>query len=873
MQRPPHSQAQSQAQLFSRMNLSAGQEITTVASGANVYGIYVNTLNVPAYTSVAPPGEENILNYLAEVSKDPPPVIDTNLKQKELWKVQVEARANDYGSETKDLWTAIRERFAQQNPERFIQRVLVLGEAGMGRTPALLQVQQKVALQSIAYLKRSIKRGEIPADGRLSERCLLPFYISLAHIRAGYDLPTLIRDQYNAKINAFLQNKKRLGEKGETISEANPSEPSGGDSKQKDRTPTEDATPNVNHGDSPQLDINTISIEQVPALLNRYTCLFLFDDLEFLFAGNQQSALAALVHFMEYYPHQYVIACRTSSNWRQLGPIARIYLADFPEEKARHLLGQERYQRLRFMAPSLVRNRASLHKILGDKEKDLLNQSAGLLVQTDIQSRLEDRVNDVFAKYELPLHLVKRLLERLALTMYLQGVSTLTEHQVMEVSIAYLHEWHANHDWWAILNAFEKAEFLQCDPQLRLWSFCHQRAQAYFAAAALVADPAQRQAVVGEAADYRWRPVLELLTGLLPDPSSFVFELIDRDALVAALCVDAAGKAANPRTISAVIDALLERMKLESSLRRQPIVERIGQSTHPRVLETLLRALQQEWSSKVVMSILFAICTWSANHPEVSVAETETELLRASAREQRSVADVLIHCQTCWDYQSGKKRKAAIDELIKIVQEATHPQLVRGLAAIGLGIAKTATARRVLLERFQMKETNDFVAWCGTEALSLLRHHRDVESAAIALCEEQEYQKEEWARHRARAIYLLGHMRKDNTTAQRLAQALHDQSPFVRSCAVEALAQMDLRTGLARRQIEQLLDPQPDTKAEADPMVLRNIAEALGRIGNVSTVAKLKPYLHHEVARTRWAVQQAIVEIQTPSAVPSATIG
>ncbi len=49
--------------------------------------------------------------------------------------------------------------------------------------------------------------------------------------------------------------------------------------------------------------------------------------------------------------------------------------------------------------------------------------------------------------------------------------------------------------------------------------------------------------------------------------------------------------------------------------------------------------------------------------------------------------------------------------------------------------------------------------------------------------------------------------------------------------------------------------------SESDPVVLRKIAEVLGRIGDMSTIARLRPHLQHEIARTRWAMQQAVDDI------------
>jgi HEAT repeat protein len=834
----------------SQVSMNIEQRITSVAGGASVYGVYIDKLSILGHAVADRPGEASVLAYLTQAGKPPPPVLETNDLQRALWDVPVAARAGDFGADSEDLWDAIQNTFAGQSPERFIQRVLVLGEAGMGRTPALLQLQSKVAAQSMTRLQDYLEKTDQVKGSKSKQRVawrrddyVLPFYISLGRIVAGYDLPALIRDRYNAHIAGYLREHQIQASAQDTVPDA--LEPA--DLEELARYERE-STP------GPEGTIVPITLEQVPALLERYVCLFLLDDLELILTSNLLGAVEALNHFMENYPHQYVIACRTSSNWQQLGPIARLYLAEFPKQEAIELLGEKRYQWLSARDPNLVRNRASLHEILGRPESEVFEQSTGLLVQQDIRGRLRDHV-DALRQHRLHPQLVERLLERLALTMVLDDVSTLDERQAMKVITDYLHEWQEPHHWRDVLATLNEAEMLQCDERLRRWSFRHPRAQAYFAAAALAVDTGQLQTVLAQVSDYRWRPVLELLTGLLSDPSEFIFDLIDRDALVAALCADAAGKSVNPRITSAVIDALLERMKQENSLRRQSIVERIGKSGHPRALETLLLALRQEWSSKVLMSIIFSMREWCESYPQISIADTEARLMHSSPRQHRAVADVLVACQTCWSFKTRKQRQQAIDELGRILLDVQRPRLDRGIAAIGLGIADTNETRALLLDLIKQEDADDFVAWCCIEALGLLSMSKDVEAVVIAFCDDEGYQDESWARHRARAVYLLGRMRQDDMTANRLLKALQDPSPLVRSCAVESLAQMDLRTGIARRQIELLLE------TESDPVVVRNIAEALGHIGVLSTIARLRPYLRHEVARTRWAAQRAIDEI------------
>ena len=74
-----------------------------------------------------------------------------------------------------------------------------------------------------------------------------------------------------------------------------------------------------------------------------------------------------------------------------------------------------------------------------------------------------------------------------------------------------------------------------------------------------------------------------------------------------------------------------------------------------------------------------------------------------------------------------------------------------------------------------------------------------------------------------------------------------------RQNANERLEALDtlLAKFLALRMVQVIL-------SESDPVVLRKIAEVLGRIGNMSTIARLRLHLHHEIACTRWAMQQVV---------------
>jgi HEAT repeat protein len=417
----------------------------------------------------------------------------------------------------------------------------------------------------------------------------------------------------------------------------------------------------------------------------------------------------------------------------------------------------------------------------------------------------------------------------------------------------YIVDWNIDVNSRDVLERLRAKGLLRFDSKKRTWSFGHHQAQAYFAAAAIAANSELLEQVIPEVSDYWWREVLALLAGLLPDPSQFVFDLIDHDELVAANCAEAVQGLLDSNTTEAVIDGLVERMRSEGTLRRKYIVERLGNSPHPKAMQALLLTMHQQWSSKVLMAIVLAVAGFIAEHPEVDIAEEEAELLARSHRAYEPVADVLNLCMHLIQHQSNRWKKKWVDQLIDIAERQAGPPLPCGLAAIGLGFANDTEARQHLLRLFRADDSDDMISWCALEALSLQADEEEVRKVAVLALNDT---SEAARRRRSQAIFLLGHMEHDQKIIAYIIEALADECPSVRAAAVEALADKDLSGGRARKSIEELL------QVETDPVVLRKAAESLGRIGTYNTIPLLAQHTANPNTQTRRAVKKAILDIR-----------
>jgi HEAT repeat protein len=730
------------------------------------------------------PDDDHLAVYLAQIAERIPPPPEAGDAVQRLWAQPFCARVP--GAASVDLYRRVLELFRKDERLGANQRIVVLADTGMGKTPALLYLRLQRAKHSLTYY------GRYPT--RKAERFVIPLHIRLGDLRTGLPIAALVRDAFNACI-------------------------------------------------PPQAGRPDLTIDQAELLLQQRTCLFLLDDLDELFSEHNRGGIQVLSQFMEAFArHQFIITCRKSSYREQLGSLDQLYLDDLTDAQAREVLGAMRYGQLHPALRDLARNRAMLKIVL-----DLLDEGQLGALGTDggvsqpltrgqlLQRRNRQLVRggqkteQDLARFEME----EGLLERLAYAMQRDHTHSYGERQVMEVVRAYLDEWHERYTWREAVIALREKGLLARDERRR-WRFCDRATEAYFSAAAVFHEPATLEPILDQVSDLWWRDTLEILVGLLDEPSDLFFELIDRDALVAAQCARSAGQAVSDQVTDALIDALIERMAQENSARRRYIVEQIGASSHPRAPEALLRTLDREWSSVVIMAIARMLWRW----------DEEGQVLRWIRPEPESAREIFSR----YDAQFSTSTEA---RLIELLHDVAQPLRVRGIAAILLGAVGSDTARGTLLALLMDHEVNEFVGWCAVEALTQI-DHPEVRETALKLY--QECQGEALACHRAWAVYLLGWVSGRATVGSLLSEALKDGDPHVRGYAAEAMARLDLRH--AREQIEALL------AVERDPWVLRKAAETLGQIGTVDSIVVLEKHLRHARARTRWMMRWAIAEIR-----------
>ncbi|MDX1688409.1 MAG: hypothetical protein R3248_10530 [Candidatus Promineifilaceae bacterium] len=807
--------------------IQVAQQFGTVRQGGQGVGVLFEQHTGDIYFSspdARPPRLETVAAYLegAKVFPPPPrPVLER------FAGLPFQARRPGENQQNgRDLDELVQELFAHDRELGRIQRVVVLAEAGTGKTPALFYLRTEAATRSLAdgeaYLEEHLGEqegeGQDGADALPPDSLVLPIFIDLARLNGGLSLYALVRDAFNAYMD-------------------------------------------------PAAGLEKLCLEQVPVFLDRYPCLFLMDGLDEVISARHQAGLHLVYQFMEQHPDaQYVITSRTASYREQLGALDTIYLNDLREEDAIAVIGREKYEHLSNSLQQLARNRGMLELILTMEDEAVQLQNKGQLLRRLNQRRL----GDAGVKAALSAEVAQGLLEHLAAAMHQDHVLFLEEEGLMELVSRYLEQWNESQQWRPAVNALrDDYELLERDGQRR-WKFASRTTQAYYAAEAILSDPSRLNVVLSELSDYWWREMLEILVGLVPEPTVLFFELVDRDALVAANSVQYAGRELDGRVVDAVIDALVERMGQESSTRRKFIVERIGESAHPRAPEALFLALHREDASMVVKAIARAL--WSrvrrGGEGEKGVQgrldeleKVEKDVLHTAPRTSRPVIDAIrAYAES---RAEGEEMAAGKESLMALMTDPEESRLCRGLAAVYVGQFAAENvcdeeARQALLDLFVDPEADDFIAWCATEALTACVHE-EVEEKAISLFKDEAYRQPQWRRHRARAVYLLGWVSGKAKTGSLVQQGLQDDNMFVRGYAVESMARLDLPN--ARTLIEERLDPDSDNP-ETNPEVMRKMAEALAQIGTMASIPILQRHLRHERTRTRHMMRRAIAEIR-----------
>ena len=743
-----------------------------------------------------------------------------NRKMEVLWNEPFEGHILGRTSiQRQDLRKLIPMVFTMSTTQRY-QRAVMLGSTGQGKTVALQWLRTAEAFLSME--KRRASDNKPNSGGADTQtRFTIPIYLSLNDLCTGVSLDDLVLKSVNDLLEQAGAGK---------INE-----------KQLEKWVGDQST----------------------------AILFLIDDLEALITWRFGVGLNALTDFMSdkrFSDQQFLIACRSSSYQGQLGAVTMIELEDLSEEQVQRVMGPE-YKEMNPQMRKIACNRSMLRLILEAQGQKLY--SKGQLTQWWVEKSLElqgDRVDNI------DTYLAKSLLEELAYEMRSTHTHIYTEEQISVLVNNYLNASHELYNWRDVLYILRNIGALERDPVQRMYSFVNRTFADYFSAAAVLRSPNRRQHVLDTVSDYWWRDTLEVLVGLEPKPDDLLYELIDRDVLVAAHCIDYAAIRPNSPVFSALIDGLVEYMDHESSARRKRMVERINDHNHERVPEVLLRRLHREWSSTVILSIVQGLERSKRRFSAERLVATENTVRETITQDSVSFEPWL--CISIPSQEGSPEQLAAErDGYIAIMQHMMENQdfapRVRGMAAISLGLTHEEQVIPPLLERIRDPAEDDLVAWCASEALTEFQNN-SLYLTVCGICEAAAFQ--EMPRHLARFIYLLrwnityaedapaeaGAGCGPDASWQLLLNALRDPHPIVRGSAVITIACLGFRDSC--QEIQNLL------RHEREPFVLGRIAEALAQVGTPESIklleSKMKDGTAQEYQTVRSAFRSAIKEIQ-----------
>ena len=602
-----------------------------------------------------------------------------------------------------------------------------------------------------------------------------------------------------------------------------------------------------------------ISLDQTEKLLETYPCLLMIDDLDKVAFGAQQGGIQLIREFMDNYPQErYVISCRTSGYHEQLGPMDAFILDELTEDQVRAVLAEAFDARLL----PLARNRAMLQILLTGGPRAGEQWSRGRLVQRMVGNQLRVSHKD---EAELDLEMIEAMLEQLSYQMHQARLYHQTEQQLMTFMTDHLTAWHEPYSWRQVIRFLRQNGVLVQD-DLHQWRFCNRSTQAYFVAATIYRDQTLLAGLLQNVSDFWWREPLEILVGLLDDPSELLFNMIDYDALVTAHCLQFVGQPVEQRVFNALVDALVEQMRHERAAGRERLVRLLTEIGQSPPQELFWQLLYRERKSLVILVIAQALA--NPNHISQSRATTIYEAEVDEIEINPDLKEIIDLWQAHGRTTDNQSKDEIEQTLATRLQQRRRQQegLISGLAAIALGFIgidpDRDQARQVLLAELQANHQNQFIAWCTVEALSQIKH-QEVEQAAIALYYRRPGRRYSQRRERQRiyAIYLLGAVGgRFGETVEILNQALEEPNPTLRGYAARSVGRLGLLK--AREQLESRLESKDRQRREQNPWVLRRIVEALSKVGTLESIPVLEPYLRHEEIRTRRRVREAITEIR-----------
>jgi HEAT repeat protein len=636
-----------------------------------------------------------------------------------------------------------------------------------------------------------------------------------------------------------------------------------------------------------------IDVAEAKKLLAEYNCLLLFDGLDEIRADSPTGGFQSLRQFIDGHPGvRCVFSCRLGAYGGQLGRVILLELDLLTVEQVRMILGAEEFAGLPLPLQDLARSRLMLEIMLQRKRTGEHPASKGQLMQELIRSRcgLEDPGTP-------GLRTTEGLLESLAYSMQREHVYRFSERQVMEKITAYLNEWREDICWRDALERLDQSRAFVTDERRSRWYFESCNTQSYFSAAAMAKDSALMTEGLQNASDPKWSETFEILAGILPDPSRLLFELVDRDARMAARCFGAARPPIPESFQDALLDELVDTLGRETAEGREEIARFLSRYPLRNAEEVLLNALQREWRSGAILALAQALLP-VVEPPGPADEDLEVDLQSSDERD-RLKAVVRIwrgYVEGAPAIKTGptpdpapRWRENAESRLVSIMESRRQPELVRGVAAVVLGSLGSDSAIDRLLACWRRGQMTETLGWCVTEALAHIsrRSIEEVRQAAVNVVRRQrvnarggktavsskdsaaggrrasvktlEAQRE---LQRAWAFYLLGYLGTGEAYSDLLTSALLDprESAKVRGYAAQALGRLQPKE--ARPVLQDAL------AQESDLWVVRKVVQALGNVGTPDSVPTLENYLRTGRVQVRKSVQLSIANINQRFEVP-----
>ena len=787
-------------------DLVAGSKYKATAGGT-INITHINTLQQEDVHSEAARNEtEQCLkaysDHIAAIKQDPWAKFGHTLDQafqqaiESLWATDFSitlTNRNESTEPNRNIFETYKRLLARTSRNGQGVRLVILADVGMGKTPALLSLRQHVAK---------------------NESQLIPIYIDLRNLHMGKMIESQIADQ----INATLINADTLHQP-------------------------------------------AITFNQIQAVLQQKTknwnILLLLDDIDQLASNPNTYSLQSLRQFMKKYPlYDFVFTCRAANYRQPLGPLPTADLDDLTTEEVSAIFDKipsgvlTNSQNLRDLAV----NRALLKTILGLGRRmqdsgvtQISSLTRGTLIQKHNMGLLEKSIEKPSDQDLIRLELQNGLLEHLAFNKLVQGFPLFQESLLHDLITTYITEWHETGSWRQVLQELTRSGILN-KKENRTYKFDDSSAEAYFAASAILQDPQKMDQLLENFTHPRWQPCLEILVGLMPDPTSLMFEMVDRDPFVAAHCLPFTGGAIDHELLEdAIIDSLLENLYLKNSDDRCQIVARIGHSTHSRAQKALEIALKREWSSRVILEVCRQIASRQST--------TETFDTKAFEKQSSSTTDERI-TQVKMLLASSTSSTLPPKYLKKIILKRSYAPLVRGVAAFCLGFQRNKESREILLDLFQKNtKRDDFISWAIVDAIALKAgSFRTVADKQWLENPFSRRKPSNWEQLRSQAIYLVSFLPYDKFSKSLITRAMNDSSDYVKGYAYFAIGNMGI--------LEMLPDLERCLASESEPFALRKAAEAVGKIGTIDSIPMLKQNLQNQRARTRWMVRKAIERIR-----------